>query len=229
MFTKKIAIFLILLAAAFCGGLVTADAADVLAPKTAAQEEFLSADPDLNELLDEAPPVAAPRREPTTIEDFANRYYSNCVAQDHPFLRGEDVKLLCGCTSAKIPENMTVQQMRDMQDNTQEGQTQRARMLMFVYTPCISYPTRALVNDQCINNPEIKSTLKHYQDVCRCLGDSMADYMDERAPDAMEAALTRNMTDVDPLRTLMESKGFEKYSSFYMKKCVEKHEFGLGK
>lgn len=236
MLNRKMMLLSVLLAAlAFSGAALNAHAADIfnkhpssntpkadpLNPKTQSQDNG-----EVLDLLDEAPAPSKSEEEPETIEDFANRYYRNCMQQDHPYLEKDDLTLLCGCTSAEIPKSMTVKQMKDMQTGGEEGQLQRARMMMFVYTPCIRYPTRALVLDQCANNPQVRSTMKNYMRVCGCLADSMGDYMDKNAPKAMQTALTRNITDLDPLGSLMQSKGFEEYSQYYMRECIRKHELG---
>lgn len=231
MFAKNGILLTVL--AVLVGMAFTAQAADIFnrhpssQPKT--QEPVKPSNEEVLELLDEAPRVQEAEPEPESIEDFANRYYKNCNKQQHPYLNKDDLKLLCGCTSAKIPESMTVKQMRDMQAGGSEGQLQRARMMLFVYTPCIRYPTRSLVMDRCLNNPQVRGSMKNYRKVCGCLADNMADYMDKEAPKAMETALTRNMTDLDPLGALMNSRGFEEYSEFYMKECISKHELGISK
>lgn len=181
---------------------------------------------DVIDLLDDEPTDDAPAPPPESIDDFANRYYENCLKQENETLKGENLEMMCGCTSAQIPQNMTVEQMRAMQDNTDEGKLQRSRMLLFVYTPCIKYPTKALVTEKCLNNPDVRKTMRNYRAVCGCLGDKMADYMDREAPRAMEQALKRDMTDIDPLRALMESRGFDDYSRYYMNKCLNEHELG---
>ncbi|MEM7650782.1 MAG: hypothetical protein AAF204_01710 [Pseudomonadota bacterium] len=180
---------------------------------------------EIMELLDQAPKKEeAERPAPQSINDFANRYFDNCMKQQHPNLQGEQKELLCGCTAANIPGNMTVQNMRDMQQNTPEGATQRGRMLLFVYTPCIEYPTKALIYDRCVNDPQVRGGLKRYTQVCDCLSDGMAGFMKERAPKTVENALALNINDIDPLRVLMESKAFEEQSRYHMKNCVYNNE-----
>ena len=178
------------------------------------------------ELLDEAPAPQAPEPEPENINDFANQYYKNCMQQEHPLLKGETLKTLCACTSANIPGNMSVANMRNLNEDTEEGAKQRARLMLFVYTPCIQYPTKALVEDQCLKNPDVRKNLKNYKGVCMCLSDGMADFMEEYAQQHMEAALRRDMRDTDPLNDLMNSPRFNSQSQYYMRTCIQKHEWG---
>lgn len=184
--------------------------------------------PSIPELKDETP-LAEHEKEPppeATIEDFANRYYQNCAAQQHPILQGESKELLCGCTAAQLPKAMTVDQVREMQEDTPEGQFQRNRMMMFVYAPCIEHPTRALVLDQCMNDIKVRSAMKNFKTVCGCLADKMASYMKERAPTAIETSIRQNQTDTDPLRTLLESPAFDEMSRAKMSECIALYELG---
>ncbi len=203
------------------------NAAQIFNKKEPVQAPLEPQEREILELLDEAPEITdtVPEKEPQTINDFANQYYKNCLRQDHPILKGESLEMMCGCTSAQIPDNMTVKQMKDMQENTADGQHQRSRMLLFVYTPCIQYPTKALIHDKCVNNPEVQTSMKHYKKVCECLSDGMAQFMKEKAPKYIQSSLHRNSADMDPLRTLMESRVFEEQSQYHMRKCVQTHEF----
>ncbi len=206
------------------------NAAEIFNKKEPLQDQAQqNSDEGILELLDEAPAPSTKKKAapPETINDFANLYYKNCTKQEHPILKGKSLELLCGCTSAQIPQNMSVKQMRDMQENTPEGEHQRSRMLLFVYTPCIQYPTKALVRKQCLDNPEVKAGMKQYKRVCECLADGMAGFMKEEAPRYVEMAMRRNGADLDPLRMLMESTLFEEKSQYYMRKCVTTHEFGI--
>ncbi len=161
------------------------------------------------------------------ITDYANGYYKNCMKKDHPVIRGEHLEMLCACTASKIPGTMTPEQMSLLQDDTEEGLTQRNRMLMFVYTPCIAYPVRALVEDNCMNNAKIKTDIKSYRKVCSCLGEKMGETTSQQAPKIIETALRRDPRDLDPLALLVNSKGFELQSRAHTRECLLRHQFGM--
>lgn len=161
-----------------------------------------------------------------TIDDYANRYYENCRAQKHPILQGENLELLCGCTASQLPKAMTIEQVRQMQEDSADGQYQRNRMMLFVYAPCIEHPTRALVLDQCMNDPKVQAGIKNYKTVCNCLADNMATFMKERAPATIENAIKFNEKDVDPLRKLLESPAFDETSRSKMGECISLYELG---
>jgi len=202
----------------------------VPAPAFAA-DLFIKRNTDKDELMelrgDDAPMQQEEEQAPPrTINDFANAYYKSCMQKEHPLLKADDKEMLCGCTSANIPGNMTVEQMQAMQTDTAEGQDQRNRMMLFVYTPCIEYPTRALVLDQCMNNKQVQSSMRNFREVCSCLADSMAVFMKENASQAVQAAVRRNRKDYDPLSELLQSRKYENHTQLHMKKCVTKHELG---
>jgi hypothetical protein len=176
-----------------------------------------SAQPDLPEL--QAPEPAAPA-EPKDIKEAANSYYKFCMSKQNPMLDAENQKLLCGCTASNIPDVMTLEQMKAMNTDTAEGLEQRNRMLLFVYTPCIEYPTRSMVLYQCMGNEQLKTTLGNPTKICNCLADGMATFMRERAPDAIQMAIRRNEKDIDPLRKLMESNGYEQYQNMTLRNCL---------
>ncbi|USO06346.1 MAG: hypothetical protein H6859_03930 [Rhodospirillales bacterium] len=217
-------------------GVESAMAADLFVkPKSKQPVQEKPADPILPEkgqddallkLLDKAPPVQAPEAVPQTINEFANAYYKNCMNKQHPVLDSENLQTLCACTAAKIPGVMSVKDMRAMQNDDDEGRLQRSRMLLFVYTPCIEYPTRALIINQCLNTPDVQNTIKNYQRVCTCLGDGMAQFMREKAPKYVEVALNRNPDTLDPLGMLMKSKAYEQESRYYLQRCIQKHVYG---
>lgn len=164
-----------------------------------------SAVPDVPELKEPEPQVA----EPKSIGEMANTYFRNCLAQEHPMLDAENKQLMCGCTSAKIPEVMTLEQMKEMANDTPEGLEQRNRMMLFVYTPCIEYPTRAMVLYRCLDDPKLKALLGNTQPMCSCLAGNMASFMREKAGPVIELAIRNNEKDIDPLRKLMESRAYE--------------------
>ncbi len=185
--------------------------------------EAPSATPNIPELqAPEQTPV-----EPQNIEEMANTYYRNCMAKQHPMLDGENQQLLCGCTSAKIPEVMTFDQMKAMGEDTPEGLEQRNRMMLLVYTPCIEYPTRSMVLYRCLDNGQLKAVVGNTQPICSCLANNMALFMREKAGPAIELAIKRNQKDIDPLGMLMQSRGYERAETQTLHGCMENTNYQL--
>ncbi len=195
-----------------------------------APELFVRPEPndptDLEQLLDEVPDREAPQPKPTDINEFAQQYYQNCLKQDHESLSGESLELLCTCTAAKIPENMTMRQTYHMQQNTNQGRLQRIRFMEFVYTPCLRYPVTALVEQRCRDNKEISKKYRNYKAICGCVGDRMGDFMDDKSPGYVDLALRRNLPNIDPLEMLLDSEQFTKRQGLHMRYCVDVYEYG---
>lgn len=164
---------------------------------------------------------------PTTIKQFANSYYKNCQKQKHPVLKGKNLELLCACSSAKITQTMTLQNVRDMAVDTNEGLKQRNRLLTEVYVPCMEFPTKALLMDSCMNDPAVGKALKKPREVCSCMSTSVSKYIVREAPNASRKALATNAKNTDPLAALLNSKEYEQQSRTYLLSCLQKHELGL--
>ncbi len=164
---------------------------------------------------------------PSTIKQFANAYYQNCKQQQHPVLKDDNLELLCACSSAKITQTMTLQNIRDMTADTALGLKQRNRLLTEVYVPCMEYPTKALLMSSCMKDPAVGKALKHPQKVCDCMSSSVSQYIVREAPNAAKKAIASNSETTDPLAALLNSQDYEQQSQAYLLGCLQKHELGL--
>lgn len=195
-----------------------------------APELFVRPEPkeptDLEKLLDEAPDIEKPQPAPTNITEFANQYYQNCLKQDHENLSGESLDLLCTCTAAKIPENMTMQQTYDMQQSTNEGKLQRVRFMEFVYTPCLRYPVISFVENRCVTDKDISKKYRNYKAICGCVAEEMGKFIEEKSPGYVDMALRRNLDGVDPLKLLLDNKQFKSHEQYHMRYCTDVYEYG---
>lgn len=193
------------------------------APPSSAQ----SSQDELKAFLDQKnAPDQGQRSAPRDINEFANAYYNNCLKKQHPLLDADSQEDLCACTAANIPQTMSVENMKAMQNADDEGRLQRSRMLMFVYTPCIEYPTRSLILNQCLNNPDVAGKIKNYQQICSCLGDGMAEFMRDEAPRFIENEIRKNPDSVDPLGYMMRTPLYQNRSEYYLRQCIRKYVYG---
>ena len=188
----------------------------------APQEEVEPPAPALQEAEPVTPPIEG-TIEATDNKAFANEYYKNCMAQDHAVLKGNDKEMLCSCTSAQLTEHFTQEQMQTSMEDSEDGAFQRARLALNVYTPCIEYPTNALVTDNCLSNPQVQAGIPNYQAVCGCVGDKMGAFMKIKAPAYMRSALAENPEDLDPLRVLLESDLYNDNTQGFLNACIKEH------
>lgn len=163
---------------------------------------------ELEKLLDEVPEETTEEPTPTSIEDFANQYYKNCLRKDHEKLNEEAMEMLCACTAAKMPEEMTLKDAYAMQRNSSEGRLQRVRFMEFVYIPCIDTPTEITIRDRCLANKEITKRVRNDYAVCSCMGKKMGKFMAEQAKKNVGVSLRRRMEEPDPFDYLFDGKYF---------------------
>jgi hypothetical protein len=195
-------------------------------PAVPAAEE----DDPLAVLRDEPPPL-----EPVfTIDEsqpvgpqFANAYFESCMKAEHKSFTPQGKEMMCGCTSAKILEELSEEELRVMGANTPEGQIVRDKITIHVYAPCISFPTSDLIYTRCMQDVAVKSMLKKHAEVCACLGEGMAEWVNKNSQTFMAATLRREPNNLDPLGGLIDSYGFKQQEKAYMQHCIQTHELSI--
>jgi hypothetical protein len=174
------------------------------------------------------PPSDAPPA-PAISNEMANNYYKNCISKEQSGMTPESQKELCACTAGKMVETMKPEEIQAMGTDTPEGQTQRDRMTLFVYMPCMEYPTRDLLYDQCVSDQQVVKGMKRYKEVCTCLAENMGKYVGEKGAETMAERVMRGEAEADPaalINAFMESTTFQEMASYHITTCTQKHEFG---
>ena len=172
------------------------------------------------------PNAATPQTAPSspaaadTIQDFSKRYYDNCMCKQDAILKGDAQKNLCQCSSDKMVQEMTVNDVKTMTLDTPEGLAQRNRMLIKVYAPCMQYPARALIYDSCVNGPDVKTKVPNYPAVCGCMADGMGKYVQDNGPGEIAKNLAVNPNDLNPLQTLMNGQDFQATAKTKLMACL---------
>ncbi|GJL84618.1 MAG: hypothetical protein DHS20C02_03930 [Micavibrio sp.] len=159
-------------------------------------------------------------------KDMVNTYYKNCIAQKNATLSTESQELLCSCTSVKMADEMSVEEIQTMFEDTPAGQKMRNVMLVSVYAPCMKFPAHDLLYKNCTEDKAVSQNLKKSQAVCECLATNMADYTTENAPAVISKALKKNPENVDPLALLFDDLHFNSQSKTVLTRCLYKHEYG---
>jgi hypothetical protein len=167
------------------------------------------------------PETSVPKETPTeTINDFSARYYQKCLAKKDKIIAGANQQMLCACSAQKLVEQMTIEDVKTMATVTPEGQFQRNRMLLQVYAPCMEYPARALLHENCVNGANIKKKLPNYEQVCNCMADGMAQYVAQNGPSIIAKSLRDNPNDLNPLSNLMNSPDFQAKAQAELSTCI---------
>jgi hypothetical protein len=191
----------------------------------AAQQQEAQPAPQMQQM---PTPQAAPQAAQESIESFAKRYNENCLKKKNDILKGDDLRMLCACTASKLQEKMTVTEVETMTTDTPEGQVQRNRMVTDVYAPCMEYPSRALLMNQC-NSYQDK--LKKAQSgqaingeaICGCLAQNMAAYVAVNAQPILAQKLAANPADMDPLGAFLNSPEYQAQVNATFTGCIQQH------
>ena len=180
--------------------------------------------PTMQTIEKAAPPAASAPEE--TIESFSRRYNENCLKKQNDVLKGDDLRMLCACTSSKLQEKMTVGEIRQMATDTPEGQVQRNRMVIDVYAPCMEYPSRALLMSRCA---DYKTSLEktpqgqalNGEAICSCLAQNMAAYVAVNAQAILTKKLAVSPSDMDPLGAFLNSPEYQAQVNSTFASCVQ--------
>lgn len=163
---------------------------------------------------------------PTDMKQFANQYYKNCLTKENPVLQKDSHKLFCACTSAKISETLTMEDMKILMETTPEGQEQRDRITLLVYVPCMEHPAHDLIYSNCVNDPGVKKSFRRAPKVCGCLADGMTAYWLKNGEKIVMAEGLKQGASLDPLVRFFNSPAYQEQSQYFTKTCVYKHEYG---
>lgn len=158
------------------------------------------------------------------MDSFSKRYYTNCMSKKDNILKGDNQKKLCSCSAEHMNKSMTVENIKAMSMNSKEGESQRRRMLLEVYAPCIQYPASALLYENCISGNDVKTKLPDYQRVCGCMATNMGFYINKNGPAAIADSIAKNPNDQNPLASLMNSAEFQAQAQAELLKCVTGHK-----
>lgn len=154
-------------------------------------------------------------------KDVAAKYYKNCKAKPPGIMSGETQDMLCSCTAGKLMENLSIEDMRTMTEETQEGRNMLNKMLIEVYAPCMEFPVKDLILDQCLKDPQLRTMSKNLDGLCGCVASGTAEYIATNGPDVLRQVLAKTPNITDPLGPMMESDAFQKEVQGRTMKCLQ--------
>lgn len=157
-------------------------------------------------------------------KEMADAYYQNCMAKPNEILSDKTKDMLCTCTAARMMKSLTVEEMRTMAQNDEAGRLALNKMLVEVYTPCMEFPIRDLIYDNCIKNKASMPTIKNSEGLCGCMASETAEYAAKEGPQTIQKALKDNPFITDPMGPLMESDDFQKASQKFTMSCLMKYK-----
>jgi hypothetical protein len=153
----------------------------------------------------------------------ANAYYKNCMAQSDPRLTPDSQSALCSCTAAQMTKSMTLQDMKDLGQQTPAGEAALNKMLLNVYAPCMTYPVQDLVNSQCANDPKIKAigSAMSMDRLCGCMAKKTGDWYAVQGRGLMAQILARDPHITDIITPIMESRQFNDQAYANLRACLK--------
>lgn len=170
---------------------------------------------------------------PSTVNEYANLYFNNCVASAQSKDFEEYNVTQCGCTSAKMPEFMTLKNMKALFTKTKEGEFQMGRVLMLAYMPCMYDTIYQFVFDGCFYSEETRKGFTHPTKVCKCYGKRMADYVASKGerfiPGLTDKGYVSAEAVPDPLGYIIGGNQFNTWSRYQLQECVMTESYGWGK
>ena len=176
----------------------------------------------IKKYLSQSAPVETPQTQAPYQRNFANRFYDNCLKRANAVLQGENLQLMCACTSAQITKGMTNADLASLEDSGPAGLAARNKMMLNIYAPCMEFPAKALMDYRCINTPELKGKVRNVSALCSCVSEYIAKYMAQNAPSVMANAIRTNPGTLDPMAALVDSPEFEQQSQSYLLSCLSK-------
>ena len=174
--------------------------------------------------------TSAVRAEGTAVsKDMADNYYQNCMSKPNPILSDKTKDMLCTCTAARMMKGLTVEEMRTMTQNDEAGRLALNKMLVEVYTPCMEFPIRDLVYDNCIKNQSQMASVKNLEGLCGCMASETAEYVAKEGPQTIRNALKTDPFIADPMGPLMSSPEFQKASQEFTMGCLMDYKDKAGR
>lgn len=167
---------------------------------------------------------------PVTIEDYANLYYDSCTSSNTDEFLKDYIGGQCACAAAKIPEILSLDDVKTLFTKTKAGDFQQARVMLLGYIPCLYNSVHDFVYDQCLDNNQTRKQFRHAVKVCECYGKGMGDYAASKGQNLIPG-FTRNTFDSEksvpnPLSYIIQTPFFEKKSSGILEQCVMTEERG---
>lgn len=153
-------------------------------------------------------------------KDAANAYYENCNAQASQGLSTQSKEYLCACTAAKMMERMSVEDVKAMSQQNEQGRKAMNYMLVKVYAPCMNYPAKDHYYNTCMANPKTKALSRNPRGLCNCMANKVSAYLGTNGSKVFEGILSRNPNITDPMTALTEDPQFTQYAQSQLLSCI---------
>ena len=152
---------------------------------------------------------------PLTEEQISN-YRIECKNKPEERMSSNIQNSFCDCTADAMRDGgMTLEDGMAMQSDGREQREAMNRMALNVYAPCMEHPVRGLVFSSCMKDQNLRK-----QNICACLANNMAAYIQAEGPEALQTALNENPDIEDPLETLTSSPAYGRMERRVASDCI---------
>lgn len=153
-------------------------------------------------------------------DETAKAYYDSCMGARDRRMSREAQDSLCECTSKKMQEKMSVEDVRTMGQNDQDGRLMLNKMMLDVYAPCMQEPLSELVHDRCMTEDRMSAPYTHKADLCACIGEKTGEWFTTGGRDLMAGVLEKNPNISDPFNPVLQTDAFTNVMLDNMISCV---------
>ncbi len=160
---------------------------------------------------------------PLTSAVMANHYYKNCVAQDSLAFNEKELEILCGCTSAKMSEVLTVEEFKRLP--IKNGKDARSKMMAFAYAPCIEYIIEDKVTRDCMRSNKLRDIIVGKSLVCGCVNDLFKKYLIADAKNIISRSTLHDPMTLNPLEYYFTGDGYTSQHRGFLESCNFKFRY----
>lgn len=171
---------------------------------------------------------------PTTKEGHLNAFFSKCSTYTHPVYDQSYQNYLCGCMTARMQDDFTEQEARNLLKPTQRGREATDRMWMRHYAHCMPETTQALIKESCLKTLGKQTQIKKVKSVCDCKANTVHRMISNTILDRIEWTLSSTSmqknadtsTYNDIMADYFEKYGFNDDNTDALRRCIYREEYG---
>jgi hypothetical protein len=169
-------------------------------------------------------------KSPVTKEDHLNIFFSECSSYEHSVYNQAYQEYLCGCMTARMQDDFTLQDAQSLFKNTRAGYAATDRMWIRHYASCMPETTQNLVKDTCLEMLGQQTQIKKVNAVCSCKGKTVHRMVSSTIQDSIQWTLTNTKTRPtryeDIMKDYFAGYGFKDDDSDSLRHCIYREEYG---
>jgi hypothetical protein len=188
--------------------------------KLAAPEE----ESDLQRALKQVQKEPEKDKGPSTGEEFANAFFLKCVAENKPNYTTEIQEYMCACSSAKMVDYLSIDEMKALDKETRLGENARTKFIIHAHTACMKDAIKEIALNSCKESTYLKqNVVTGKMKICNCMAEGMQNFIEAGHTNLIMNAVMKNPMTIDPLHDFLSSNDFLRTESQYVSNCYNAH------